>query len=279
MMQYFDAPDGTRLAYTDEGEGLPVLCLSGLTRNGTDFDYVAPHLGDVRMIRLDYRGRGGSDWADPATYTIQVEGGDALALLDHLGIGRAAILGTSRGGLIAMLLAYVAKDRLIGACLNDIGPVVDPKGLDVIQGYVGKQPSAKTYEEAAKTRARLMVGFENVPEDRWMEEVQRHYLQADAGLRINYDPDLSRIFDAADPDANPAPADFWPVFDAFEGLPIAAIRGANSDLLSPETFAEMQRRRPDMIAAEVPGRAHVPFLDEPEAVAAIRKWIDLCQTR
>ena len=69
------------------------------------------------------------------------------------------------------------------------------------------------------------------------------------------------------------------MFDAFEGLPIAAIRGANSDLLSPKTFAEMQRRRPDMIAAEVPGRAHVPFLDEPEAVAAIRKWIDLCQTR
>ncbi len=279
MMQYFDAPDGTRLAYKDEGEGLPVLCLSGLTRNGTDFDYVAPHLGDVRLIRLDYRGRGGSDWADPSTYTIQVEGGDALALLNHLGIDKAAILGTSRGGLIAMLLAYVAKDRMLGACLNDIGPVVDPKGLDVIQGYVGKQPGIKTYEQAAMTRARLMVGFENVPEERWMEEVHRHFVQTDDGLRINYDPDLARIFDAADPDANPAPADFWPVFDALDGLPIAAIRGANSDLLSPETFAEMQRRRPDMIAAEVPDRAHIPFLDEPEAVAAIRKWIDLCQTR
>lgn len=280
-MQYFHAADGTRLAYLDQGAGLPVLCLSGLTRNGSDFDYVAPHLADTRMIRLDYRGRGASDWADPATYTIAQEAQDALALLDHLGLDQAALLGTSRGGLIAMLLAATARDRLLGACLNDIGPVVDPAGLEVIRGYIGKSPNVTTYAEAAAARARMMVGFEGVPCSRWLEEAHKHLVEDGGRLRINYDPDLARIFDAPDtqaaPGTDPAPPDFWPVFDALAGLPLAAIRGANSDLLSPATFAEMRRRRPDMIAAEVPGRAHVPFLDEPEAVAAIRAWIAWCR--
>ena len=121
MIRHFQAEDGARLAYRDEGEGLPVLALSGLTRNGTDFDYLAPFLKNVRLIRPDYRGRGASDWTGAATYTVPQEGKDALALLDHLGLEKAAILGTSRGGLIGMLLAAVARDRVMGLCLNDVG--------------------------------------------------------------------------------------------------------------------------------------------------------------
>ena len=112
-MPEFTAPDGARLYYTDQGSRPPVLALSGLSRNGTDFDYAAPHLADTRLIRLDYRGRGQSEWTGAKTYTIPTEAGDALALLDHLGLERAAILGTSRGGLIAMTLAAMAKARLI----------------------------------------------------------------------------------------------------------------------------------------------------------------------
>jgi len=274
-MTRFSTFDGLTLAYSDVGKGLPVLCLAGLTRNGSDFDYVAPHLADVRMIRLDYRGRGMSEWADPATYTVPVEAQDVVALLDHLELDKVAVLGTSRGGLIAMLLAATAKDRLLGVCLNDIGPVVDPKGLELIRGYVGKQPSVKTYEEAALAKARLLTGFRNVPASRWMEEAHKQLVETDHGLRINYDPDLAKVFEFTDD--SPAPADFWPVFDALDGLPLATIRGANSDLLSVETAAEMRRRRPDMIFAEVPDRAHVPFLDEPEAVAAIRGWLGKMQ--
>lgn len=278
-MQRFQSFDGTHLAYTQSGNGLPVLCLSGLTRTVADFDYVAPHLSDVHLIRMDYRGRGASDWADPATYSVPVEARDALALLDHLGLEKAAILGTSRGGLIAMVLAATAKDRLIGACLNDIGPVVAPEGLEVIRGYLGKNPNARSFEEAAQARAHVMsAAFPNVPQARWLEEVQKFFIDTEDGLKINYDPDLARIFDAPDPNASPAPADFWPVFDALAGVPLAALRGANSDLLSPATFAEMQRRRPDMIAAEVPDRGHVPFLDEPESITTIRAWVDVCRS-
>lgn len=269
-MPEFRAPDGTRLHYRDEGRGTPVLALSGLTRNGSDFDYVASHLGGVRLIRLDYRGRGRSEWSGAATYTIPTEAGDALALLDHLGLARAAILGTSRGGLIAMTLAALAKPRLAGVCLVDIGPEIAPAGLEAIKSYVGRNPVQKTYAEAAAMRAKLMAGFEGVPPGRWDEEVRRHYRQTADGLEINYDPALR---DAVLASAGAPAPDLWPLFDTLDGLPLALIRGANSDLLAPATAREMKHRRPDMIFAEVPGRGHVPFLDEEASMRTLARWI------
>lgn len=273
-MTVFTTSDGLKLAYSDEGEGLPLLCLAGLTRTGRDFDYLAPHLRDLRLIRLDYRGRGGSDWADPATYTIPVEARDALELLDHLGIAKAAILGTSRGGIIAMLLAATSKDRLLGVCLNDIGPELSPVGLDFIRSYIGRKPTFGSRAEMATARAAMMPAFEGVPASRWMEEAERLTVETDDGLDITYDPKLrDAVLAAAD-----APAqDLWPLFDALEAMPLALIRGANSDLLSPENAAEMRRRRTDMVFAEVPGRGHIPFLDEPESLAAIRAWLEMMQ--
>ncbi len=265
----FTAPDGTRLHYVDEGTGTPVIALAGLTRNGTDFNHVAPHL-NCRLIRLDYRGRGQSDWADPGTYSIPVEAQDALALMDHLGLDKAAILGTSRGGLIAMVLAATAKDRLLGVALNDIGPEIAQTGLDVIKNYIGKPLPFKTYAEAADFRARNWVHFKGVPMSRWLEEVEQQYAATDTGLDLRYDPKLrDAVLEAG---AQPTP-DLWPLFDALAGLPLALIRGANSDLLTAATAADMQARRPDMTFAEVPDRGHVPFLDEPAAVSALQTWL------
>ena len=268
---HFNASDGARLAYRDEGNGLPVLCLAGLTRSGTDFDFVAPHLDDVRLIRADYRGRGGSEWTGAATYTVPREAQDALELLDHLGIEQAAILGTSRGGLIGMGLAATARQRLLGLCLNDIGPVIDREGLNKIKDYVGRNPAAKTLDALVAKLPAAMPGFD-LPEERWRAFAERLYTETDDGLHNRYDPELRTSFLAAfdGPDA-----DLWPLFDAAAGLPLALIRGANSDLLSAETATEMRRRRPDMIFADVAGRGHVPFLDEPEALAAIRAWLEL----
>ena len=271
-MPDFTAPDGTRLHYSDEGTGKPVLALSGLTRNSTDFDYLAPHLSGVRLIRMDYRGRGKSEWSGADTYTVPTESLDALALLDHLGIDRTAILGTSRGGLIAMGLAAGARDRLTGVALVDIGPDIAPVGLEVIKNFVGRNPGVATLAQATAMRAELMHGFANVPESRWAEEVAKHYIETPEGLKINYDPTLR---DATLKMADAPPIDLWPFFDALHGLPLALIRGMNSDLLTRETADEMRRRRPDMIFADVPDRGHVPFLDEPEALSALNQWIDL----
>ncbi|MEX3314687.1 alpha/beta fold hydrolase [Sulfitobacter sp. PS-8MA] len=274
-MARFTTSDGLSLHYTDEGSGLPILCLAGLTRSGADFDYVAPHLTAHRLIRMDCRGRGRSEF-DPnwQNYSLPVECRDVLDLLDHLALEKVAILGTSRGGLNAMGLAKAAKDRLLGVALNDVGPELDPKGIDFIMGYLGRNPSAKTYAEAAAAMARAFPDFHDVPEARWLEEVKRHYIQTDSGLKITYDPHLRDAVAAA---AGQTAPDLWPYFDALDGLPLAAIRGANSTLLSRETLLKMQARRPDMIAVEVPGRGHVPFLDEPEALAALHEWIGQMQ--
>lgn len=271
-MPHFKTSDGLSLYYTDEGHGLPVLCLAGLTRTTADFDYVTPHMRDCRMIKMDYRGRGNSDW-DPnwANYSLPVECRDIIELLDHLNIDKVAILGTSRGGLNAMGLAMAIKDRLLGVALNDIGPEISAQGLSFIMGYLGRNPGAKSHVDAARSLERAMPGFVDVPFSRWMEEALKHYVTTKSGLQITYDPKLRDAVEAQGAQAAP---DLWPYFDALSDMPLTCIRGENSDLLSCDTLAKMQDRRPDMIAATVMGRGHIPFLDEPEAVAALQTWME-----
>ena len=273
-MPEFKTSDGLRLVYDDTaedgGDGPAILCLSGLTRNAEDFEPVLPFLaGEHRVIRLDYRGRGRSqrapDWRD---YTVPTEARDVVELMDHLGLPEAAILGTSRGGLIAMALALTHKARLTGVCLVDIGPELAAEGLEVIVDYVGRPPEAATLDEAALMLATQMEGFADVPPERWREEAARRYREGPDGLELRYD---ARLGEAVRANAAPA-ADLWPLFDALAGLPLALIRGADSDLLSSATADAMVARRPDMIRADVPGRGHVPFLDEPEALEALNEW-------
>lgn len=271
-MPRFTTSDGLSLHYEDEGAGKPVLCLSGLTRNARDFDDLGAVLpGGIRLIRLDYRGRGQSDWADWTTYQVPIEGRDAVELLDHLGLEKAAIVGTSRGGLISMVLAATAKDRLSGVLLNDIGPEIAPEGLDRIREYLGVRPKAKTFDEAAAGLKRTLgPQFPDLDDARWLDLAQRWYAMGEDGVTLNYDPGLRTAFDAAEGTAMP---DLWPLFDALDGLPLAALRGEHSDLLSAGGFARMQERQPQMIAATVPGRGHVPFLDEPESLRVFNEWI------
>ncbi|WP_050522847.1 alpha/beta fold hydrolase [Pseudorhodobacter wandonensis] len=271
MTQFFTTTDGTRIAYTDQGSGTPLLCLSGLTRTIQDFDYMLPHLPPCRLIRMDYRGRGASQWTGAATYTVPQEAKDALELLDHLNIRQAALLGTSRGGLIAMVLAATAHDRLLGICFNDIGPEIHKPGLARIMDYVGRNPRVKTHAELAEALPANMPGFANVPATRWLAEARLHYTETPQGLRITYDPALRESFLNA---FKGPEVDLWPLFDACAGLPLALIRGGNSDLLTQSCADEMCRRRPDMGFANVPDRAHIPFLDEPQAVAILKAYLD-----
>jgi pimeloyl-ACP methyl ester carboxylesterase len=267
----FRTADGVELAFSTEGEGKPVLALAGLTRDGRDFDYVAPHLQGVRLIRLDSRGRGHSGWAAPQTYSVPQEAADALALLDHLGLERAGILGSSRGGLIGMFIAATAKARLAGLCLNDVGPVLERAGLERIGQYVGIAPLARSLDEIAAGLALTMQGFDGVQASRWKQEAERHFTVTADGIGLTYDPALRDGFIAA---MNAPAVDLWPLFDACADLPLALMRGANSDLLGANAAGDMLARRPDMVFAEVPDRGHIPFLDEPEAVSVIRRWID-----
>lgn len=273
-MPRFTSSDGLSLFSTDSGHGPPLLCLSGLTRNLDDFDFVSPHLSMFRLIKLDYRGRGRSDWAaDYKTYMVPREAADALELLDHLNIDKTAILGTSRGGIIAMFLAHIAKNRLSAVALNDIGPELQSTGLDDIFAYLGRPPAAKTLEEAARMRAAHSPGFEHVPTERWRAEAANLYVETPLGLDLRYDAKLrDAVIEQQAALSNP---DLWPLFKALDGLPLALIHGVNSDLLSAASVEKMQAYRPDMILAKVPNRGHIPFLDEPQALDALHKWSTL----
>lgn len=270
--QFFHSDDGARLAYKVDGSGQPVVALAGLSRDSRDFDYLARRFHDGRLIRLDARGRGEFEWTGAETYTLDRESRDVLALLDHLGIGRAGILGASRGGLVELVLAGTAKAQLAGLCLNDVGPVIERDGLQRIGQYLGVKPAVETLLDVMDRMPEANPGFENVPAERWAEETVRHFTEEPGGVGLTYDPALRIGFDKAM--SAPLP-ELWSLFDACAGLPLALIRGENSDVLSLATANEMQRRRPDMIRAEIPGRGHIPFLDEPQALAAIHRWLDL----
>ena len=272
-MPRFTTSDGLSLAWEEEGAGQPVLCLPGLTRNARDFDDLAAALdarafGRVRLIRLTFRGRGASD-RDPdlTRYNVAVEARDTVELLDHLGLPKATIVGTSRGGLVAMFMAATVKDRLAGVLLNDVGPELAPEGLANIMTYLGVAPRAKDFPSVvAALKARMGTAFPGLDDARWTTLARRWFDDAGGVPTLNYDPRLRDAFEAVA--AQPA-VDAWPLFDALDGLPLALVRGANSDLLTAESAAKMRARRPDMIFAEVADRGHVPFLDEPEAVAAL----------
>jgi pimeloyl-ACP methyl ester carboxylesterase len=268
-MTRFTTSDGLALAWEEEGDGPPILCLPGLTRNARDFDDLAGALGGRhRLIRLTMRGRGASDRdPDPMNYAVPVEARDVIEFLDFLGLDRVVIVGTSRGGLIAMVLAAAAPDRLLGVLLNDVGPELPREGLERIRSYLGVEPRARSHEEAARAlEATLGPAFPGLPQAKWLECARRWFDATEDGLALNYDKRLRESFEAGL--AEPA-ADMWPLFDALEHVPVAVVRGEHSAILTRETLDKMRARRPDLIVAEVPDRGHVPFLDEKEALAAL----------
>jgi pimeloyl-ACP methyl ester carboxylesterase len=275
---WITAADGLRLYgrdYEGDGTGPPILCLSGLTRNVRDFEPFIDRIGGARQfIAMDYRGRGRSDYApDPKTYRVDIEADDALSLLDHLGIARAAMIGTSRGGLVAMTLAAKALGRLAGVLFNDIGPVIDKAGLLRIRSYLGKAPRFTSWDEAIEALKRTHAGFK-LDETEWLDFARRVYREENGLPRIDYDARLGETFPSAEDIESSTLPDMWPLFEMLKPIPCAVLRGEHSDLLSEATVAEMKSRHPGLIVRTVPHRGHVPFLDEPESLVAIKKWFD-----
>jgi pimeloyl-ACP methyl ester carboxylesterase len=252
---------------------LTVLCLPGLTRNSQDFEALALRLAlRYRVVCPDLRGRGLSardpNWRNyqPATYLA-----DLQALATVLGIGRAAIIGTSLGGLLALMLAAKSPERVAGIVLNDIGPDIDPKGVERIKSYAGMLPPVRTWAEAvAQLRTVYGSAWPGLPDTTWAMLARRSY-RADANGTpvLDADQGIGRALRAAPA----APNGLWPVFAMASGLSMLVIRGELSDILSLETLGRMQREKPDLEQLTVPNRGHVPLLDEPEALAGIEHFL------
>jgi pimeloyl-ACP methyl ester carboxylesterase len=272
----FAAPDGLELYARDYG-GIgrpPVLCLCGLTRNSRDFEPLAGFIsGECRMVVLDYRGRGRSAYAaDPKSYRPDVELADAIRLLDTLGIAKTGVIGTSRGGLIAMLMGSALPERLSGVVLNDIGPVIEREGLLRIRGYLGKKSDFFNWDDAISALKETHPGFKLSAEE-WML-FAHHIFRDEGGIpHLDYDPRLAETFPSREAIEKEKGPDLWPVFESLKNVPVTVLRGENSDLLSASTVAEIARRHPRLKAVTVKDRGHPPFLDEPESVAAIRGWL------
>lgn len=274
---FYAAPDGLKLYardYRHKDASLTILCMHGLTRNSADFESIAPHLNErYRVVSVDQRGRGRSDYdPDWQHYTPVTYVADMWKLLDDLGVREVVLFGTSMGGLMSMMAA-MQPGRVKGAIINDIGPVVDPKGLARIKGYVGKTKPAASWPEAAARIKELNVQFyPDFTEDDWMKFARRTFHKGADGVPVlSYDPNISRPMADAPDDA--VPPDLWPLFEMTTETPTLVLRGELSDILSAEMAEEMATRHPDCTAVMIPRVGHAPILDEPAAVTAIDAFL------
>jgi len=266
---YCTSQDGLRLHNrlygSPHAKHLPVVCLPGLTRTGADFHEIATALSTHRsrprlVLAMDYRGRGRSDYdPEPKNYDIRVELQDVQDVMTACGIHQAVFIGTSRGGIISMGLSVVRPACLTGVVLNDIGGVIDGKGLARIKSYVGKLPPPADYTEAVATLKRIASQhFTRLSDADWETFARRSFKQTPRGLVQDYDPQLTKSLEVYDLE-KPLPS-LWQYFDGLRGVPVLSIRGENSDLFSAETQAEMTRRHPRCEAYVVPGEGHAPLL-------------------
>jgi len=274
--RHYTVRDGLRLHYRDypgASDKPPLLCLPGLTRNARDFaDLAERYSPRFRVLALDFRGRAASDYDPvPARYNPMTYAADVIELLDQVGIERAIFIGTSLGGLVTMLIAATAPQRIEAAIINDVGPDVDPAGIDRILSYVGKDVRFKNWDEAADTiAANQGAKFDRFTHADWVAMAKRNCREDNGEIRFDYDMAIAEPFR----DAGGAPrVDLWPLFAALGKRPLLVVRGEKSDLLTAETAQKMQTVAPGMKLAVVPGVGHAPELSEPEAVVAIDEFL------
>jgi pimeloyl-ACP methyl ester carboxylesterase len=282
---FVTAQDGLRLHVRAYGAGgstaLPVICLPGLARTAADFEPLAvvPSRNSERpVLALDYRGRGKSDYdRNPANYNPQVELADLLAVLTALGIGRAAFIGTSRGGILTMLLAAARPTAIAGCVLNDIGPVIELKGLMRIKSYVGKLPQPASFREAADVlRERFGSQFPKWGDADWLAFARRTFREEDGGRMVpDYDVALATSLAGISPE-RPLPP-LWREFDALARVPVMVVRGTNSDILSAATVEAMRARRRSLDVVEVADEGHAPRLTDPHTAGRIAAFVRSCE--
>lgn len=279
---YYWSDDGLRLHWRElpAGPDVPadrpaLLCIPGLTRTAADFEALgARHGGRWRIIAVDLRGRGDSAWPrDSLSYVPLSYLHDLGLLIAAAGIGGFIAVGSSVGGVLAMLLTIGHRGQIAGAILNDIGPVIEPDGLRRMRANVGRQANWPTWVHAARDlAARNADIYPGWTLRDWLGFAKRLCKLNPAGrIVFDYDPRIAEAFRLPNGDAG---ADLWTAFAALQGVPVLSLRGALSDVLSRETQAEMARRLPEMTVVNVPGVGHAPTLDEPAASKAVDAWLD-----
>ena len=285
---FISARDGLRLHVRDYGPlaapALPVVCLPGFARTAADFHELALALAEAAAARgggvpLYSGARGRSDYArDWREYEIRIELDDVMQVLAATGIAQAVFVGTSRGGLLTMALAAARPTAIAGVVLNDVGPVIDARGLLRIRGYVGKLPTPRSFAEGAEILKRLSdQQFPLFGEAEWEMMARRTWTQRNDALVPDYDPRLLKTLEELDLEA-PLP-ELWPYFAGLGHVPLLAIRGANSDLLAEKTLVEMGARHSHCETFTAPGQGHAPLLGSKDMVRRIGRLIARAEKR
>jgi pimeloyl-ACP methyl ester carboxylesterase len=287
---FITAEDGLRLYAREYGRdrpgSLPVICLPGLSRNCRDFHPLALHLSQDselprRVIAIDYRGRGGSekdrDWTN---YNALTEARDVAGILTGLGIEHAAFVGTSRGGIVTMMLSAIRPAAVAAVVLNDSGPVIEGAGIARIRQQLRKMPRPRSFEEAAALQRKANGGqFPALSDEDWQRQARATYRDHKGRPVPDFDPRLLKTLDAID-FSIPLPT-LWPQFVGLAGASLMVIHGENSDVLSAQTVKEMKELRPDMTVVSVQGQGHPPLLETaglPETISAFLSKVDRQRT-
>jgi pimeloyl-ACP methyl ester carboxylesterase len=269
--------DNLSLYVRDYGNPLdgrpPLFCLGGLTRNSKDFESFAEKYSKDgrRVVCPDYRGRGQSDYDpdwrnyDPRTYIRDIQDLLAASNLHHV-----VVVGTSLGGILGMGMAAAMPTALAALVMNDVGPKVETGGLNFIIDYIKEDRPHDNWDAAVETIKTMLPNLTFQDDEIWLKMAQNTFRKKDDG-RLYFDWDV----DIAKPLLEPSYAipDMWPLFRALKNVPTLVLRGAESDILSRECFAEMQLVKPDLVAVEIPRAGHVPTMAEPESRAALDNFL------
>ncbi|MFP3920624.1 MAG: alpha/beta fold hydrolase [Dichotomicrobium sp.] len=269
---YYTSFDGLRLHARHYGQPNPdtraVVCLAGLTRNSSDFHMLAEHLATRRrspreVFALDYRGRGHSDHdPDWRNYSPFIELLDTLDFMATHELHDAAVIGTSRGGIIAMMMAVLRPGMIGAAVLNDIGPEIGTAGLARIMGYAGKIPVPADWNEAVELVRQINERFfTDMSAEDWETLARQSFNETEDGRpAASYDPRIAKALSQID--ISKRIPDMWAHYEALSDVPLMILRGENTDLLAASTFEEMKRRHPGATALTIPAQGHpVLFLD------------------
>jgi pimeloyl-ACP methyl ester carboxylesterase len=281
---FVTAPDGLTLHVRRYGSrvasALPVVCLPGLARTAADFHPLAAALASDPakprlVLAVDYRGHGQSQYdRNPDNYTLPVALADLSAVLSALEIAPAIFLGTSYGGILAMMLAVLRPTAIAGVILNDIGPVIEPHGLVRLKGYIEKLPIPRSFEEGGKIlRWFFEAQFPKLAPQDWIAFAQRTWHEHGGRLLPDHDPKLAQTLQGADMQHPPT---LWTHFDALARVPLMVIRGAKSDMLASSTLDAMLSRRRELDVALVPDQGHPPLLTEPKLIKRIAAFVASC---
>ncbi len=271
------AQDGLALYYRDYGDPMsptvPLMCLTGLTRNSKDYHDLATRLSPSRRVLCpDYRGRGRSAYdADWRNYQPSVYVNDIKHLLASLNVHSVIILGTSLGAFLAMGMAVAAPTLVAGAVLNDAGPDVDPKGLNRILDYIGTDRPQPDWRSAVAVVRELFSSLSIDTDEDWLRFARQTFREGEDGmLHFDWDVNLAKPMRRR----GAGLPDLWALFRALREVPVLSFRGEISDVLSPETFERMGEGMPKLTRVTVPGVGHTPTLAEPEVLAALDAFLD-----